>query len=146
MMRPSLQPCRKVHPIFQEGNQLNPSDLRSIVDTLRDSERSLQALKVSEWMSEQKVFDLIPEDFAARLNLTGNALGLEEAEKFFESIAENKQGSSVYATILSFYARSEKNLDKAEFIFLKTKELGFLCKPASFNHMMSLYIQLDKLQ
>ncbi|XP_019097341.1 PREDICTED: putative pentatricopeptide repeat-containing protein At1g28020 [Camelina sativa] len=156
----------------QQGNQLNPSDLRRIVENLRDSKRFPQALKVSEWMSDQKVCDIVPEDFAARLDLIDKILGLKAAEKFFKSIPENKRDDFVYTTMLSFYARldetestlwkmkeigyrskphifkhmmSSKTLAKAESIFGKMIELRYLSKPSPFNHMMSLYIKLGKL-
>ncbi|XP_010478152.1 PREDICTED: putative pentatricopeptide repeat-containing protein At1g28020 [Camelina sativa] len=156
----------------QQGNQLNPSDVRLIVENLRDSKRFPQALKVSEWMSDQKVCDLVPEDFAARLHLIDKILGLNAAEKFFKSIPENKRDDFVYTTMLSFYARldetestlwkmkeigyrskphifkhmmSSKTLAKAESIFGKMTELRYLSKPSPFNHMMSLYISLGKL-
>ncbi|XP_010462942.1 PREDICTED: putative pentatricopeptide repeat-containing protein At1g28020 [Camelina sativa] len=109
---------------------------------MREGHSSFQ--EVSEWMSDQKVCDLVPEDFAARLHLIENVLGLEAAEKFFQSIPENKRDDFVYTTILSSYTRSDKTRDKAEFIFWKMRELGYLSKPSAFNHMVSLYIQLDK--
>ncbi|VVA90429.1 unnamed protein product [Arabis nemorensis] len=79
----------------RQGNQLNPSDIRNIIKTLGDSQRFTQALKVSEWMSERQLCNLIPEDFAARLYLIDNVLGLEEATKFFLSIPECKRDHSV---------------------------------------------------
>ncbi|CAL9216498.1 unnamed protein product [Arabidopsis halleri] len=71
----------------QQGNHLNPSDLRSIIQTLRDSERFPQALKVSEWMSEQKVCNLIPEDYVSRLHLIDNVLEDEEARVPVETVS-----------------------------------------------------------
>lgn len=81
----------------------------------------------------------------ARLHLIDNVLGLEEAEKFFESIPQDKRDDSdLYTTILSFYTRSAKTLEKAELIFHKMRKLGYLSKPCPFNHMMSLYNQIGK--
>ncbi|XP_010501625.1 PREDICTED: putative pentatricopeptide repeat-containing protein At1g43010 [Camelina sativa] len=105
---------------------------------------SILSITVSEWMSAQKVCDLVPKDYADRLHLIENVLGLEAAEKFFQSIPENKRDDFVYTTILSSYTRSDQTRDKAEFIFWKMRELGYLTNPSAFNHMVSLYIQLDK--
>ncbi|CAH8253736.1 unnamed protein product [Arabidopsis lyrata] len=127
----------------QQGNQVNPSHVRVIIKKLRDSDQSLQALQVSEWMSKEKICNLIPEDFAARLHLIENVVGLEEAEKFFESIPKNARDDSVYTTLLNWYARSDKTLCKAEATFQKMRELGLLSRPSPYNAMMSLYIALN---
>ncbi|CAE5958685.1 unnamed protein product [Arabidopsis arenosa] len=126
----------------QQGNQVNPSHVRVIIKKLRDSDQSLQALQVSEWMSKEKICNLIPEDFAARLHLIENVVGLEEAEKFFESIPKNARDDSVYTTLLNSYARSDKTLCKAEATFQKMRELGLLSRPSPYNAMMSLYSAL----
>ncbi|KAL9307528.1 putative pentatricopeptide repeat-containing protein [Arabidopsis thaliana] len=126
----------------QQGNQVNPSHVRVIIKKLRDSDQSLQALQVSEWMSKEKICNLIPEDFAARLHLIENVVGLEEAEKFFESIPKNARGDSVYTSLLNSYARSDKTLCKAEATFQKMRDLGLLLRPVPYNAMMSLYSAL----
>ncbi|CAH2054069.1 unnamed protein product [Thlaspi arvense] len=76
----------------KQGNHLNPSLVRVTVEKLRESQRFRHALEVSDWMVEQKICHLVPEDFAARFHLIENVLGLEEAEKFFESVPENLRG------------------------------------------------------
>ncbi|KAG7593139.1 Pentatricopeptide repeat [Arabidopsis thaliana x Arabidopsis arenosa] len=126
----------------QQGNQVNPSHVRVIIKKLRDSDQSLQALQVSEWMSKENICNLIPEDFAARLHLIENVVGLEKAEKFFEIIPKNARDDSVYTTLLNSYARSDKTLCKAEATFQKMRELGLLSRPSPYNAMMSLYSAL----
>lgn len=84
------------------------------------------------------------EDYAARLHLVETVLGLEEAEKFFESIPENMRDYSVYDNLLKYYTRSKKTLDKAEATFEKMRDLCFLLKPSPFNLMISLYGKLKK--
>ncbi|KAG7630837.1 Pentatricopeptide repeat [Arabidopsis suecica] len=127
----------------QQGKQLNPSLLRGIVEKLRSSNRPRQALEVSDWMVEQKIYNL-PEDFSARFHLTEKVLNLEEAEKFFESIPENMRFESMYNSLLRSYARQsgEKALKKAESIFKKMKKLGLLLRPSPYNSMTSLYSSL----
>ncbi|AAG50982.1 hypothetical protein, 3' partial; 101251-102939, partial [Arabidopsis thaliana] len=127
----------------QQGKQLNPSLLRGIVEKLRSSNRPRQALEVSDWMVEQKMYNL-PEDFSARFHLTEKVLNLEEAEKFFESIPENMRFESMYNSLLRSYARQsgEKALKKAESVFKKMKKLGLLLRPSPYNSMTSLYSSL----
>lgn len=90
-------------------------------------------------MDEERVFDIFPEDYAARLHLVDNVLGLEEAEKFFKTIPENMRDYSVYVALLSSYTKSETTLDKVVALFEKMRELGFLLKPSPFNSMIFLH-------
>ncbi|KAG7578565.1 Pentatricopeptide repeat [Arabidopsis thaliana x Arabidopsis arenosa] len=129
----------------RKGNVVKPSELRDLIKNLCDSNQFSKALEASIWMSRKTSFNLFPQDYAARLHMIENVLGFEEAEKFFErSIPENMKDYSVYATLLSCYAKSHKTLDKAEAIFEKMRDLGFLSKPSPFNLMISLYSQLGK--
>ncbi|KAL1190558.1 putative pentatricopeptide repeat-containing protein [Cardamine amara subsp. amara] len=140
---------RPITPLLEElgekGNEVKPSDLRDLIKTLCDSNQFSKALEASTWMGEKKLFNLFPQDYATRLYVIKNVLGLEEAEKFFErSIPKNKKDYHVYATLLSCYTRSNKTLDKAEAIFEKMSELGFLSTPFPLNSMICLYSRLGK--
>ncbi|KAL0695545.1 hypothetical protein Bca4012_062725 [Brassica carinata] len=64
----------------QQGNHINPSHVIVIIKKLRDSDQPVQALQVSEWMLD-------------------NVVGLEKAEKFFESIPHSARDGSVYAAV-----------------------------------------------
>ncbi|CAL9218016.1 unnamed protein product [Arabidopsis halleri] len=126
------------------GDQVKPSYVRGLVEDFRHTEQFSKALEASEWMCEQRVFNVFPEDYAARLNLVETVLGLEEAEKFFERIPENMRDYSVYENLLRSYTKSEKTLDKAEETFEKMRDLGFLSKPSGYDSMISLYRKLNK--
>ncbi|CAA7024392.1 unnamed protein product [Microthlaspi erraticum] len=128
----------------KQGHQVKPSYVRGLIKNLRDTNEFSKALEASEWMCEQRVFNIFSEDYAARLHLVETVLGLEEAENFFKTIPENMRDSSVYDTLLRSYTKSEKTLDKAESTFEKMRELGFLLKPSPFHSMISLYGQLNK--
>ncbi|CAE5959587.1 unnamed protein product [Arabidopsis arenosa] len=128
----------------EQGDQVKPSYVRGVIKNFRDFNQCSKALEASEWMCEQKVFNIFSEDYAARLQLVETVLGLEEAEKFFESIPENMRDYSVYDNLLRSYTKSEKTLDKAEATFEKMRDLGFLLKPSPFNSMISLYRHLKK--
>ncbi|KAF8098865.1 hypothetical protein N665_0257s0075 [Sinapis alba] len=140
---------RPIGPLLEEwgkeGNLVKPSYMRGLIKDLCDSKQYRKALEASTWVSERKLYDLFPEDYAARLHLIDNVLGLEQAEKFFKSsIPENMKNYSVYSTLLTSYTRSAKTLDKAEATFEKMGELGFLLNPTPFNSMISLYSELRK--
>ncbi|KAJ4916728.1 Tetratricopeptide repeat (TPR)-like superfamily protein [Raphanus sativus] len=110
----------------QQGNHINPSHVRVIIEKLRDSDQSLQALQVSKWMLD-------------------NVVGLEEAEKFFESIPHSARDGSVYTSLLALYARSrsDKTLRKAEATFEEMRGLRLLTSPSPYNAMISLYGALN---
>lgn len=134
-----------VEELVKNRNQVKPSDLRDLIKNLRDSNQLSKALEASTWMCEKRGFNLFPEDYAIRFHLIEKVLGLEEAEKFFESsIPKNMKDYSVYDTLLTSYTRSKKTLDKAEGVFEKMRELGFLSKLSPFNSIISLYVQLEK--
>uniref|UniRef100_A0A0D2ZPW3 Pentacotripeptide-repeat region of PRORP domain-containing protein n=1 Tax=Brassica oleracea var. oleracea TaxID=109376 RepID=A0A0D2ZPW3_BRAOL len=142
----ALDQNAKIIPVLQQwrqqGNQIDPSHVRVIIKKLRDSDQSLQALQVSEWMSKEKICSLTPEDFAARFCLIDNVVGLEEAETFFESIPNSARDESVYTSLLSSYTRSDKTMSKAEATFKTMRELGLLTSPSPYNAMISLYSAL----
>ncbi|KFK38508.1 hypothetical protein AALP_AA3G122000 [Arabis alpina] len=127
------------------GSQVELSDLRELIKNLSDSDQFSKALEASSWMCEKGVVNLFPEDYAARLHLIEKELGLEEAEKFFEtSIPENMKDYTVYTTLLTSYTKSDSTLKKAESTFEKMRELGFLSKLSPFNSMISLYTEVRK--
>ncbi|CAA7054150.1 unnamed protein product [Microthlaspi erraticum] len=125
----------------QQGNKLNPSLVRGTIEKLRDSQKYRQALDVSNWMIEHNICSFVPEDYAARFHLIDNVLGLEEAEKFLESVPENLRGESLYTALLNSYATrsGRKALDKAEPAFKKMRELGLLLRVSPYSSMTSLY-------
>ncbi|KAJ0251598.1 Pentatricopeptide repeat-containing protein [Hirschfeldia incana] len=128
----------------EQGNQVKPSDLRCIIKKLQDSEQFSHALQISEWMSSHRVYTIFPEDMASRVLLIDTVLGLKEAEKFFETIPETMKDYTVYTTLLTLYTRDDSTLDKAEAVFEKMRELGFLLKPTPYNLMLSLYSPLKR--
>ncbi|CAN6912608.1 unnamed protein product [Brassica oleracea] len=95
-------------------------------------------------MSSHRVYTLFPEDMASRVLLMDTVLGLKEAERFFETIPETMKDYTVYTSLLTLYTRNDDTLDKAEAVFEKMRELGFLLKPTPFNLMLSLYSPLKR--
>ncbi|CAF2127126.1 unnamed protein product [Brassica napus] len=152
LMIKTIRNEKMVRPIGQlleewgkKGNLVEPSYMRELIKDLCDSKQYPKALEASTWVSERNLFALFPEDYAARLHLIDNVLGLEQAEKFFNcSIPENMKNYSVYSTLLTTYTRSSKTVDKAEATFEKMEELGFLLNSTPFNSMISLYSEMRK--
>ncbi|KAL0855091.1 hypothetical protein Bca101_060243 [Brassica carinata] len=146
----NIRSCNKlITPFLEEwgkmGTQVKPSELRDLIKNLRDSNQFSKALEASSWFCNQEVINLFPEDYADRLDLTEKVLGLEEADKFFDtSIPEKMKGYSVYATLLNMYTISYQNVDKAEAIFEKMGDLGFLNKLSPFKSMIYIYSVLGK--
>lgn len=94
-------------------------------------------------MSAQRNHDLLPGDIAIRLDLVSKVHGLEQAEKYFDSIPQGLRVSQVYGALLNCYAHN-RSLEKAEEIMDKIRELGFAKTSLSYNVMLSLYAQLGK--
>ncbi|KAG2294927.1 hypothetical protein Bca52824_041596 [Brassica carinata] len=131
-LRNKMLADKEIAPLLEEWGK--PSELRDLIKNLKDSNQFSKALEASSWLY-----------YADRLDLTEKVLGLKEADKFFNtSIPENMKSFSVYSTLLNSYTRSHQNIDKAEAIFEKMGELGFLTKLSPFKSMISLYSVLGK--
>ncbi|KAJ4916734.1 Tetratricopeptide repeat (TPR)-like superfamily protein [Raphanus sativus] len=138
---------RPINPLLDQwGSRMRVSELKCLIKNLHDSNQFSKALQVSEWMDEKRACNIYPEDYAARLHMVEVVLGLEEAEKFFKNIPENMKDYTVYATLLSSYAKSDTHLGKAKAIFEKMRELGFLMKPSPFNSMLSFHSQRNMVE
>ncbi|KAF2532292.1 hypothetical protein F2Q70_00029307 [Brassica cretica] len=67
----------------------------------------------------------------------------EEVEKFLEKVLENIRNESMYTVLIKKYAESgKKDIDRAEAVFKKMRELCLLLKPSPFSSMTSLYISV----
>ncbi|EOA39175.1 hypothetical protein CARUB_v10012135mg [Capsella rubella] len=138
----------KVTPLLdkwlKQGKDINPNDLRGLIDALCESQRFNHALQVSEWVTSRGIFDLSSKDFASRLYLVEIHSGLREAEKFFINIPENMRDDSVYITLLSLYTKSKKTRHEAEATYQKMREQNMLLKPYPYYKMFSLYSLLGE--
>ncbi|KAL1218698.1 putative pentatricopeptide repeat-containing protein [Cardamine amara subsp. amara] len=124
---------------LKQGKEINPTELRCLINALCESQRFDHALQVSEWITKRGVFNLSPEDFAYRLYLVEIRSGLKEADKFFKSIPENMRDDSVYNTLLSLYTKSKNTRHEAEAIYQKMREQNILSKPYPYYNMIALY-------
>ncbi|XP_039115353.1 pentatricopeptide repeat-containing protein At2g20710, mitochondrial [Dioscorea cayenensis subsp. rotundata] len=129
---------------INEGKQVSKADLQWMVKQMRNFRRYAHALQISMWMSDRRYFPLTPGDYADRLYLISKLQGLEHAENYFNNISVQMKAYQTYGTLLNCYAE-EKNVEKAEAIFQKMKELKILTS-FSFNAMMKLYSNTSRLE
>ncbi|PON32427.1 Pentatricopeptide repeat [Parasponia andersonii] len=147
----------------EQGKDVNASELHKIIKQLRKYRRFTQALQdgkmkrkergerlsgwiwamvISEWMSQMN-YALSSGDIAIRLDLISKVYGLDQAEEYFNSIPESSRVDKIHGALLNCYAE-KKSLEKAEDIFQKMKELGFIEHALTYNVMLSLYSRMGK--
>lgn len=142
---PKVSIIRVIDQWLEEGRQVQQSDILMMIKQLRKFRRYSQALQIFEWVSDQRHHDLSPGEIAIRLDLISKVHGLEEAEKYFDSIPNTLRVYQVYGALLNCYAEN-KSLDKAEATMQKMRELGFLKTSLSFNVMLNLYSRMGKTE
>ncbi|CAH2051127.1 unnamed protein product, partial [Thlaspi arvense] len=140
---PSASIVRVLDGWLDQGNLVKTSELHSIIKMLRKFSRFSHALQISDWISEHRVDDISEGDVAIRLDLIAKVCGMGEAEKFFERIPAERRNYHLYGALLNCYA-SKKVLHKAEQLFDKMRELGFLRGCLPYNVMLNLYIRSGK--
>lgn len=99
--------------------------------------------QLCEWISNERNHDPSPGDIAIQLHLISKVHGLEQAEKYFSSIMESSRDYKVYGALLNCYVE-DKNLEKAEALMEKMREVGFMKTPLPYNVMLNLYAHLGK--
>ena len=88
-------------------------------------------------------YELSCGDIAVRLDLIAKVHGLGQAEEYFNSTPLSSGADKVHGALLNCYA--EKNsLMKAEDLFKKIRESGFVKLSLSYNVMLSLYSRMAK--
>ncbi|CAA7014010.1 unnamed protein product [Microthlaspi erraticum] len=136
-----------VTPLLREWcdrrNRPAHAELRSIITSLHKSNRFSHALQISEWMSDEKAYNLSPADFEIRLLLIAKIRGLEEADKFLDTIPVKKRDFYVHSALLNC-CNSSSSLSIAETTFQRMKELGFAANSSDpYNTMLSLYLEAE---
>ncbi|CAB4289280.1 unnamed protein product [Prunus armeniaca] len=126
-----------------EGGDVKQPELQGFIKRLRGYRRYCHALQISEWMSDEMKHVLRPGDIAVRLDLTSKVHGLEEAERYFDSIPESLKVVPVYGALLYCYAK-HNCLEKAESVFEKMKELGFLKVPLCYKTFILKWVNMER--
>ncbi|KAH7533328.1 pentatricopeptide repeat-containing protein At2g20710, mitochondrial [Ziziphus jujuba] len=127
----------------EQGRDVKQAQLQKIIRQLRKYRRFTHALQISEWISIERNHGLSSGDTAVHLDLISKVHGLEQAEKYFDSIPDSLRGYQIHGALLNCYAEKQ-SFDKAEVIFKEMRELGFLKNSLSYNVMLSLYSQMSK--
>jgi pentatricopeptide repeat protein len=94
--------------------------------------------QVSMWMTDKRYFDLSFRDVAIRLDLIAKVHGIEEVENFFNNIPVKLKVLEVYSALLNCYAYV-KNVEKAEAVMQKMKDLGLDKTVVAYNVLLNLY-------
>lgn len=89
-------------------------------------------------MTDRKKDEMKPGGFAIRLDMISKLHGLDKVEEYFDSIPSSSRVDKVYSALLNCYSE-KKYLQKADDLFKKMKELGFVKSALSYNVMLSLY-------
>ncbi|KAL1219386.1 Pentatricopeptide repeat-containing protein [Cardamine amara subsp. amara] len=130
-----------ITPLLREwcerGNQTKLIEVKRIISSLLRSNRYSQALQVSDWMSEQKTYNLTSTDLENRLLLISNVRGVEEAAKFLETIPVEKRDLYAYKALLNC-CETHSSLSIAETTFQKMRDLG-LADNKSYSTMLCIY-------
>jgi pentatricopeptide repeat protein len=100
-------------------------------------------LQLHEWFEKSKVLEFGERDYASRVDLTAKVYGLQKAEQYIEKIPAPHRGEIVYRTLLANCVH-EANVNKAEKVFNKMKDLGLPITVFSFNQLVLLYKRVDK--
>ncbi|XP_024016070.1 pentatricopeptide repeat-containing protein At2g20710, mitochondrial isoform X2 [Eutrema salsugineum] len=100
-------------------------------------------LFISEWMSDQKGYNLSTVDFEIRLLLIAKVRGLEEADRFLDTIPLKKRDFYVHSALLNA-CKTHSSLSIAETTFQKMRDLGFAANNSKpYNTMLFLYHQAE---
>ncbi|CAH2037507.1 unnamed protein product [Thlaspi arvense] len=127
----------------EEGKEINRTEIANAMLQLRRRRMYGRALQMSEWLEENKHFELDERDYASRLDLIAKIRGLHKGEVYIEKIPESFRGELVYRTLLSNCAATS-NVMKAEAVFNKMKDLGFPRTSYACDQMLTLYKRVDK--
>ncbi|ESQ56243.1 hypothetical protein EUTSA_v10027559mg, partial [Eutrema salsugineum] len=108
-----------------------------------DDIKGAEEIYYNEWACSDLVFDIrVPTMLASAYREKGM---VEKADNLLNTTMRSKGFDySFYSTLLTSYTRSNKTLDKANDVFQKMDDLGFLMQQASpFSSMISLYSQKE---
>ncbi|KAL9994375.1 putative tetratricopeptide-like helical domain superfamily [Helianthus debilis subsp. tardiflorus] len=137
---PVGDPNVSVIPILEqwekEGKSVVFSQIITIIKSLRKFNRYTHALQLSEWMANRKG-GLTAPGVAVHLDLVSKAQGVEQAEKYFNSVPDDLKTLQVYGALLNCYAAT-KSVEKAEATAEKMKQMGTMTT-LGYNSMLNLY-------
>ncbi|KAL8505895.1 hypothetical protein ACS0TY_016935 [Phlomoides rotata] len=146
-----ISPVRRDNDVVQvldqwvaEGRKVYALELQRIIRDLRSRKRFSQALKVSEWISQTRVFTMSPSDHAVHVDLIGVVQGWKAAESYFKTLSDQDKNAKTFGALLNCYVQ-EDLLIKTLVHMQRMKDLGY-CSSLAYNNLMALYKKTGKLE
>ncbi|KAJ0521423.1 putative tetratricopeptide-like helical domain superfamily [Helianthus annuus] len=107
MLSPAeLRPWASVVPILDqwilEGNHINVGQLRNMVKVFRNYNRYSQALQLYEWMTQRSYLEKSSGNMAVHLDLISRVYGLQQAEKYFNTIPDSLKDFKAMENLLGY--------------------------------------------
>ncbi|CAA0207585.1 Tetratricopeptide-like helical domain superfamily [Arabidopsis thaliana x Arabidopsis arenosa] len=127
----------------EQGKDTNRKEFESAMLQLRKRRMFGRALQMTEWLDENKQFEMEERDYACRLDLISKVRGWYKGEAYIKTIPESFRGELVYRTLLANHVATS-NVRTAEAVFNKMKDLGFPLSTFTCNQMLILYKRVDK--
>ncbi|KAL5715529.1 hypothetical protein ACHQM5_017337 [Ranunculus cassubicifolius] len=127
----------------EQGKSIKKDELTEIIKRLKSFKNYRHALEISKWMADQSNFPPSAGDFALRLDLISRIHGIDQADKYFETIPEQFRVFPVYLSLLNSYAHG-KNVEKAESLMQQMRDLGFARTTLAYNGLLTLYSRVGE--
>lgn len=102
-------------------------------------------MQVSEWMVTNKEYELLENDYVARIELMTKVFGVDAAERYFEGLPTVAKTSETYNALLHCYAGA-KLTDRAEALFERMMDSGLSFSALTYNEMMTLYMSVGLVE
>lgn len=129
-----------LHKILRNGEQFMKSDLLSCIQHLRKYKHYHHCLEILEWMDKGR-FGYTATDYALRLTMMCEVKGIDDVEKYFDSIPPDVKNNYLYGALLTCYC-TKLMTDKALALFKKMDELNYVSNALVFNSLMGLYMKV----
>ncbi|KAG0468455.1 hypothetical protein HPP92_017783 [Vanilla planifolia] len=126
-----------------QGNSLSRADVSVAIIHLRRRRMYNKALQLLEWLESTKFHNFVEQDYACHLNLIAKTHGLQEAEIYLDKVPKAFKGEVVYRTLLANYV-APANVNKAEEVFHRMRDLGFPISAFAYTQLLLLYRKTNR--
>ncbi|KHN36632.1 Pentatricopeptide repeat-containing protein, mitochondrial [Glycine soja] len=141
-------PLSSVSPILnqwvEEGREVTKLQLEDLAYRLTQSRRFTHALQVLEWMSNERNYELSPGSIAKQINLISKVHGLEQAERYFRGIPDDKIEFKIYAALLRCYA--EHNLWRKRRLLMQEMKEKDICNASTYTIRLNAYVVVTDIK
>ncbi|KAJ0041042.1 hypothetical protein Pint_27516 [Pistacia integerrima] len=140
---PGLSISSALDKFVEEGKDLSREEISMAMLNLRKRRMYGRALQLSEWLEAKKQLEFVERDYASRVDLIAKIRGIQKAEQYIQKIPKSFRGEVIYRTLLANCV-AITNVQKAEEIFNKMKDLEFPITSFACNQLLLLYKKVDK--